>query len=146
MFNLKDFIRESNRIEGIHREPTKIELGAYEKFLSWKEITINRLENFVMEICGAELRSKRGMNVYVGNHTPRKGGPEVVMYLQEILEDMTSLKDSWYTHMEYETLYPFMDGNGRSGRALWLWMEKQAPIGFLHKFYYQNLQNYGGMP
>lgn len=47
-------------------------------------------------------------------------------------------------HVVYETLHPFTDGNGRSGRAVWLrqmgWIVR-APLGFLHHFYYQTLQN-----
>ena len=43
------------------------------------------------------------------------------------------------THVRYELLHPFLDGNGRSGRALWLWLMGQAPLGFLHTFYYQTL-------
>ena len=46
----------------------------------------------------------------------------------------------------YEMLHPFMDGNGRSGRALWAWMMLrlgQDPFAllFLHRFYYQTLEN-----
>ena len=48
-------------------------------------------------------------------------------------------------HLRYETLHPFMDGNGRSGRILWAWQMLHhdiAPgirLGFLHAFYYQTL-------
>ena len=38
-----------------------------------------------------------------------------------------------------------MDGNGRSGRALWLWQmvnqhNYDMRLGFLHLWYYQSLQ------
>lgn len=47
-------------------------------------------------------------------------------------------------HVEYETLHPFMDGNGRSGRVLWAWQMRRdgrdpLQLGFLHAFYYQAL-------
>ena len=50
------------------------------------------------------------------------------------------------THVEYETLHPFTDCNGRSGRMIWLWqMLKQdrlvAGLSFLHSWYYSSLEN-----
>lgn len=42
-------------------------------------------------------------------------------------------------------LHPFMDGNGRTGRAVWAWAmqrDGQDPfaLSFLHRFYYQTLE------
>jgi Fic family protein len=49
-------------------------------------------------------------------------------------------------HVRYEHLHPFTDGNGRSGRAIWAWQmlyqgRGEIPLGFLHHFYYQSIQN-----
>ena len=136
---LIDFVRESNRIEGIHRDPTDAELQAHIDFLAG-DISVEALERFVDVVQpGAELRRKRGMNVSVGNHIAPFGGPEIEPTLRFLLAAPWS---TWRRHVEYETLHPFMDGNGRSGRVLWLHDMgglDLAPLGFLHHFYYQTL-------
>ena len=45
--NITDKIRESNRIEGIHREPTQTEIDIHLWFLTLDKIEISDLENFV---------------------------------------------------------------------------------------------------
>ncbi len=47
-------------------------------------------------------------------------------------------------HVAYEKSHPFMDGNGRSGRAIWAWMMQREGLDpyslqFLHRWYYQSL-------
>ncbi len=79
----------------------------------------------------------------VGNHIAPPGGAGIVAGLNKILDaiEQNSL-DAYEAHVAYEDLHPFTDGNGRSGRALWLWMKGgQAPLGFLHEFYYQALEH-----
>lgn len=140
--SLVGFVRESNRIEGILREPTTEELHAHEKFLS-EFPTVKGLTDFVSEIqYGATLRDRSGLNVVVGKYFPPSGGTHILDELQRILSDM---RDPFITHQRYEALHPFTDGNGRSGRVLWLWMMggvAGAPLGFLHHWYYQSLQSY----
>ena len=139
---LVDFIRESNMIEGIIHNPSNQEVQVYVDFLDLDKITVQDLEHFVSKIQpNAELRRKVGTDVRVGNHIPMLGGHQVEIELTNLLNGI-HYENSYLTHLKYENLHPFTDGNGRSGRALWLWQRKSIPrIGFLHTFYYQTLQN-----
>jgi hypothetical protein len=142
-WNLDEFVRESNRIEGIDREPTADELMAHIRFTNVMFPKTADLEAFVEAIApGHRLRDQYGLDVRVGNHVPPRGCPEIRTTLDALLERVAEGADvyhPWQAHIDYETLHPFTDGNGRSGRALWLWQMQCAPLGFLHQFYYQTL-------
>lgn len=143
MSELYDFVVESNRIEGITRMPLTYELHAHEQFLEAPKLTIVGLKNFVTTIqANARLRDRVGLDVRVGSHVPPSGGSQVRLRLQDLLDEINAGDHSAYSaHLAYETLHPFTDGNGRSGRVIWLWqMKGRAPLGFLHQFYYQTLQ------
>lgn len=145
-FTIFDFVAESNRIEGIHRHATEDELQATARFLLLDRVTIGDLVVLVEALQpGAVPRFTQGRDVRVGNHIPPKGGPHIMPRLQMILDDVNGkMRNEWENHYHYEMLHPFTDGNGRSGRALWLrnmgGMDK-APLGFLHHFYYQTLRH-----
>ena len=146
---LRKFVVESNRIEGIEREPTHIEQDLHAMFLALKNPMVGDMETFVSAVqSGAELRDRCGMYVRVGEHRPPDGGPDIRRALDAILTRAKSDESPYWVHQAYETLHPFTDGNGRSGRTLWLWQmiqrggyyQRQAQeLGFLHTWYYQGL-------
>lgn len=145
---VRNFVKESNRIEGITRAPTAAEVREHEEFLKLPLVMVDHLVRFVKVIApGKPLRSSQGMDVRVGDHIAPRGGFEIPARLDSLLDQIAAgLLTAWEAHRAYETLHPFMDGNGRSGRVLWLWQmlhQGRDPYalhrGFLHTFYYQTL-------
>lgn len=152
------FLRESNMIEGIHREPTQAEIDATASFLRLPSLTVADVANIVhVYQPGAVLRNVAGQDVRIANAIPPRGGPHIHVQLMDLLALVNAGSISAYdAHVAYERLHPFTDGNGRSGRALWYWMANKAiesggpdeailwsfvnnRINFLHSFYYQTL-------
>lgn len=143
---LRKFLNESNRIEGIH-EPVPDSIVEYAAEFLQRPIVLvsDMVEAATVFQPDARLRNRKGLDVRVGNHMPPKGGQHIVEALNELLCDADD-DDPWETHMKYETLHPFTDGNGRTGRLLWLWQMEQngdrlTELGFLHAFYYQTLRH-----
>jgi hypothetical protein len=146
---LAAFVRESNRIEGNHRAPTDAEIKAHRTFIARKRVKVEHVTELVA-VCqpNAVLRATTDIHgVRVGNHVAPPSGPKIVAELEDLLASIAcKAARPWHAHVCYETLHPYTDGNGRSGRAVWLWhmtllgQQRQAlAIGFLHNFYYQTL-------
>lgn len=145
---LHSFVVESNRIEGIFREPHQAEIDAHTAFLSIENPSVADVESFVAVIAPNHiLRRAKGLNVRVGDYVAPDGGLGISLALEELLKEANSFHAQKF-HVIYEMLHPFTDGNGRSGRLLWLWhlskfdhreFNRAQRIGFLHSFYYQTL-------
>lgn len=151
---LEKFIAESNKIEGIHRAPYKREIEAHEFILAQDHIEIDHLKQFVSMIAPRHvLRDREGLDVYIGNHVPPKGSKDIITRLDAILYVINNNGLPYTTHQLYEDLHPFTDGNGRSGRVLWLWsmiksnqLSRVMQLGFLHNWYYQSLEVFHSEP
>ena len=149
---LRSLLRESFLIEGINSKPTMEQINGTYEFLSLSIITIYYLEKLTaLYEPSARLRSQEGMDVRIGNYYPIAGGEQVVVHLRNLLDQINHKQlSSYLAHHEYEKLHPFTDGNGRSGRTLWLRMENiffsesglEKKFSFLHTWYYQSLQNH----
>lgn len=161
---ITQFAIESNRIEGIYGARAS-EVEATRLFIEGPLPTIAAVEALASALAGGKgvVRARVGMDVQVGEHIPPRGGPHIVERLRALLASIEGA-GPYNFHVAYETLHPLMDGNGRTGRALWAWqmvrpwlhahartMSETNPIplpldwrglrlGFLHKFYYQALQ------
>mgnify|MGYP001561616528 CR=1 FL=1 len=149
------FIRESNAIEGIVRAPLPNEIEAAKRFLLLLVVCVadlNRLQDAFAP--GQPLRDQQGMDVRVGRHLAPPGGRQILRHLiRGILDlanaeagDPRSARDPWDVHCRFETLHPYMDGNGRTGRMLWAWQMGRSgydpfALPFLHRWYYQTLDH-----
>lgn len=135
-----DFIKESNAIENIHRNPTKEEIAEFERFMALESISIDELKKFVSVYQpNAKLRDELGLNVRIAQYYPPEGGSHIVEKLNDILSLISPI-NSYLIHNAYESLHPFTDCNGRSGRMIWAWQERDFSLGFLHRFYYDSLR------
>ena len=141
------FVRESNAIEGILRDPTRFEIEATEQFLCLFSTSVAALNRFQAVVAPHKpLRDAIGEDVRVGNYIAPPGGPTIKKKLAAICRLANQGADPWKVHCRFEMLHPYMDGNGRTGRMLWAWQMAtlgRDPFGlpFLHRFYYQTLEH-----
>lgn len=145
---LEIFFLKSNAIEGIFGQPVNAQISLFSMATRHQDLTVEDVVTFVnISQAGAKLRSSVGLDMVVSNHNPPSGGPGIVSELADIMLEVTEAVNPYDIHMEYESLHPFTDCNGRSGRFIWLWqMVTQhnwtMEIDFLHQFYYQTLNKY----
>ena len=141
------FAKESNEIEGITKERRHLtHAAALERFLALPSITIDDLKFFVGSVePTAKLRLTDGQRVFIGG---REGLPGSLVFqnLTQLLNQISiATEGANRLHRWYEEIHPFTDGNGRSGRALWLWLMVNrfgydGRYKFLQMYYYLTFQ------
>jgi hypothetical protein len=107
---LEAFVRESNRIEGIHRNPTPEEIKAHKTLIARKRVKVEHVTALVA-VCqpNAILRASSNIpGVRVGNHIAPPSGPQIVNDLEKLLADISANAITpWAAHVRYETLHPY---------------------------------------
>ena len=138
---LAAFVAESNRIEGIHRQPTDAEIKAHRTLIARKRV---KIEHVTALVAACQPNAVLGRQP---TFTASASAITCATRFEALLAGIASKAlTPWAAHVQYETLHPYTDGNGRSGRAVWLWQmtlkgeqSRALAIGFLHTFYYQTL-------
>ena len=131
---VKEFLRESNKIEEVYTNLSD-SFNAYKYIIKQKELTIPiilKCHRLILENLNPRIAGKiRECDVYVGG---RKGYPihaikESLILLIPEINDIDSIEiDIKENHIWFESIHPFEDGNGRTGRLIYLWQRAKAGL------------------
>jgi len=133
----------------------------YENLTKNGFISINNIIDIhkIIEPSKGDLRKVPGtmiINTFSGEtvHTPPQSFDEIMLYLSNLEKYINTDLDSYdplvkmaIIHYQFETIHPFYDGNGRTGRllnTLYLVMKNKLdlPILYLSKYIIKNKEEY----
>jgi hypothetical protein len=117
-----DFVRISNRMAGIDREPTPSEISAHRGLLAANALRVENLEMFVHHVAeGARVRDDRLLDHDA--QSPAEIKADLAMIVLAAQKQAASPER---LHRLYTMLSPFTGGNGRCARALLMWQIMRA--------------------
>lgn len=130
-FDAELYIRHSNEIEDVDESKAVLKSKiAWEYLRSQDALTheaIKTTHRLIMEDRKPELAGKyRDAPVVVGTHKPEEESRKDVESSMDSLlgqgSDPETLEEIKQFHIEFETIHPFLDGNGRVGRMI-MWKQ-----------------------
>lgn len=127
----KEFLRESNAIEGVYDDASlKQAIIAWDYLIAQEELTPSVvLKTHKLLMLHSALRPDekgyfRTIPVYIGGK--RKDNQGIIsLQIESWCDDMARGDTNAKTmHIIYESIHPFVDGNGRTGRMFMNWQYK----------------------
>ena len=129
LYNLVEFIIESNAIEGEYSRKAFVDsLAAWEFAIERKHADIGQLirelhfiimRNINHDVAGRIRTSGVRVGTYVA--PPASALPELLNKWIVDYWDVYTEKEITQAHIDFEKVHPFVDGNGRVGRMLMNW-------------------------
>jgi len=128
-FEPQEYIRESNAIEDVHEKKAvhkSMEAWEYlKRSPKLNNFVIKRTHELIMEDRQPDIAGEyRYYPVRVGNHVPECKTRQCVKdKMNELLrrDSPETLEEVIQWHVDFETIHPFGDGNGRVGRMIAWW-------------------------
>jgi hypothetical protein len=167
------FLQESDQIEGIFKEieeyekalsktypldpedtPDYVSDHAYAFFYAYQHreeapdiygcLELHKRLMIGTRLDARQVGAFRTIQVQVGPHIPPN--PSVIAYhmddWQNAVRPLES--DPWKNHAMFETIHPFVDGNGRTGRLLWAWdqFRRGNCVGSFLEYHFGDIQKF----